>query len=95
VILIMAALGIMSVLRWMQRCQGSASLFDFLHQQRGEHRAPLLGSSRPATSRSISPLTTVVVTVARVMPAGSHSVRPATQNSRRRAGMLTRGLAPR
>jgi hypothetical protein len=48
VILIMAALGIMSVLRWMQRCQGSASLFDFLHQQRGEHRAPLLGDSEPA-----------------------------------------------
>jgi hypothetical protein len=41
------------------------------------------------TPASISPLTTVVVTVARVMPARSHPVRLATQNSRRRAGMLS------
>jgi hypothetical protein len=52
-------------------------------------RPSLVIVSPPATSRSISPLTTVVVTVARVMPARSHSVRLATQNSRRRAGMLS------
>ena len=52
-------------------------------------RPCLVMVSPPATSRSSSPLITVVVTVARVMPARSQPVRLPTQNSRRRAGMLS------
>jgi hypothetical protein len=56
----------------------------FLPQQAASTPRPcLVIVSPPATSRSISPLTTVVVTVALVMPAGPQSVRVATQNSRR------------
>jgi hypothetical protein len=58
-------------------------------------RPCLVRVSPPATSRSTNLLTTVVVTVARVMPARSHSIRVATRNSRRRARMLSVGLRRR
>ena len=69
---------------------GHVWLLVFLPEQRRKHRAPLLGQGEFARGVALDQaLTTMVVTAAPVMPARSHSVLLATQNSSRRSAMLS------